>query len=232
MFCLFPVLSTPPPHRGNRYFLQTAVEILRDERASDEASGPAAAAAVVVHSDMPSGDVVDVVPSTQHSLRCLILSCLHKCFVHDKGGAFIGVKERFEPVMGVLLAELTAPTDAPDAMVGGAEGYLSFVNTYVAPCIGALVAATGRDVFWKPLCHRVFLATRSGHVHQRRAALECMSTCFQAGGVDILSMLPEALPYLSELMEDNDSAVEKRAHMVVHELEELSGESLQSYLTQ
>ena len=44
-------------------------------------------------------------------------------------------------------------------------------------------------------------------------------------------LLPETLPYLSELMEDADGGVEKAAHLMVHQLEELSGESLQSYLT-
>ena len=184
----------------------------------------------LVHEDMESGAISNA-PTTAHALRCLVVSALHKCFKHDKAGGFIGVKERFEMVMTPLLAELTLPTDSPGAEIGGPAAYLAFVTTYLAPCLGALVAATGRDVFWKPLCHRIFLATRGKTVHQRRAALACISTCFAAAGEDILVLLPEALPYLSELMEDNDADVEKAAHLMVHQLEELSGESLQSYLT-
>ena len=214
------------------YVLPVAVEALKASTAASKHAKDrkSAAAAAVVHVDMESGVVGDAATSP-HALTCLVVSALHKCFTFDKGGAFIGVKERFEPVMAPLLAALTAPTDAPATVVGGAQGYLSFVNTYLAPCLGALVAATGRDVFWKPLCHKVFLATRGKKVHQRRAALTCMSTCFRAAGEDILVLLPETLPYLSELMEDSDPDVEKAAHLMVHQLEELSGESLQSYLT-
>lgn len=43
-------------------------------------------------------------------------------------------------------------------------------------------------------------------------------------------LLPETLPFLAELLEDAESAVEARAASVLRALEELSGESLADYL--
>ena len=45
-----------------------------------------------------------------------------------------------------------------------------------------------------------------------------------------LSLLPEAIPFLSELLEDPEFVVEKRAQEVIKQLEDLSGESLEEYL--
>ncbi len=48
---------------------------------------------------------------------------------------------------------------------------------------------------------------------------------------EFLVLLPESLPFLSELVEDVELAVEARAKELVKQLEELSGESLEQYLT-
>lgn len=43
-------------------------------------------------------------------------------------------------------------------------------------------------------------------------------------------LLPETLPFLSELLEDPDAAVEARVQGLVKLLEEVSGEDLNEYL--
>jgi U3 small nucleolar RNA-associated protein 10 len=43
-------------------------------------------------------------------------------------------------------------------------------------------------------------------------------------------MLPESIPFLSELMEDDNTEVEGLCQKVVKEIEEVSGEDLQEYL--
>ena len=47
---------------------------------------------------------------------------------------------------------------------------------------------------------------------------------------EYLALLPETLPFLAELLEDAELAVEARAQRVVRQLEALSGESLEQYL--
>lgn len=47
---------------------------------------------------------------------------------------------------------------------------------------------------------------------------------------EYLVLLPETLPFLAELLEDAELAVESAAAALVRRLEELSGESLEQYL--
>ena len=47
---------------------------------------------------------------------------------------------------------------------------------------------------------------------------------------EYLTLLPEMLPFLSELMEDNDGGVEAECQVLLATLEELSGEKPDQYL--
>jgi len=48
-------------------------------------------------------------------------------------------------------------------------------------------------------------------------------------GEDFMSLLPETVPFLAELLEDEDEATEKCAQNAVRTLEEILGEPLQKY---
>ncbi len=52
----------------------------------------------------------------------------------------------------------------------------------------------------------------------------------QQVGADYLAVLPECLSYISELLEDDNSEVVKHTRQAIAVIEELSGESLDSYL--
>jgi U3 small nucleolar RNA-associated protein 10 len=49
-------------------------------------------------------------------------------------------------------------------------------------------------------------------------------------GEEYILLLPECLPYLSEAMEDSASEVAALASEVIQSIEDVSGESLDSYL--
>ena len=78
---------------------------------------------------------------------------------------------------------------------------------------------------------QVLRLTRSQHSSVREAAVLCALELFSSIGEELIILLPETLPFLSELLEDGDPAVESRTRELVRKLEELSGESVQSYLT-
>lgn len=48
-------------------------------------------------------------------------------------------------------------------------------------------------------------------------------------GDDFMPLLPETVPFLAELMEDENSVVEKQCQASIQELERTLGESLQKY---
>ncbi|CAN0500780.1 unnamed protein product, partial [Scytosiphon promiscuus] len=71
----------------------------------------------------------------------------------------------------------------------------------VGPCLAQLAAASGKDALWKALASAVLMRTRSKRAGVRVAALVSLRQCFEVVGEECLSLLPECLPFLSELLE-------------------------------
>lgn len=61
-------------------------------------------------------------------------------------------------------------------------------------------------------------------------ALKTLHKLFAEVGEEYLMMLPECLPFLSEMLEDDSEDVVALASEVIRYVEELSGEDLDSYL--
>ena len=72
--------------------------------------------------------------------------------------------------------------------------------------------------------------TRHTLARVRIAAVRTVITYATLSGGEFLSLLPETLPFVSELMEDGNREVESLCHTLIRKLEDLSGESLQEYL--
>jgi U3 small nucleolar RNA-associated protein 10 len=99
--------------------------------------------------------------------------------------------------------------------------------------IGALLqmaTAGGSDVYWKPLHHAVLMSTRGGGVRAKLLGLGVVSRLAELLREEYLMLLPEALPFVAELIEEGEVAVEGAAQGLVAQLEALSGERLEQYL--
>ena len=114
---------------------------------------------------------------------------------------------------------------------GGREGYDSFASTYLTPIISSLCMATkSNDSNWKPISQGLLMLTRDRLSHVRHASLSAVCEIFNRGGAEALVLLPETLPFLSELQSDTDSVVERICHELLHKLEVASGEDLSQYI--
>lgn len=67
--------------------------------------------------------------------------------------------------------------------------------------------------------------------HTRIAALKTEQALTEHLGEDWLALLPEMLPYISELMEDEDEGVEREVRKWVKQIEGVLGERLDDMLT-
>lgn len=180
----------------------------------------------------PAADVLAAQPSAdaahrtlRHVLACFVVSSLRKCFEFDPTGALTAQH------VDSLLAPLVRQLEHVD-VAGGAEEYDAYVAELVVPCLARLASATGKDAVWKPLHHAVLMQTRSAQPRVRRAALQAVLECFLRVGEEyVVMMLPETMPFLAELLEDDDAAVEGLAHEVKQVVERMTGESIDSYLT-
>ncbi len=79
-------------------------------------------------------------------------------------------------------------------------------------------------------CAQVLMATRGGDARARRRALAVVSGLVGALREEYGLLLPEALPFLAELLEDEEPGVAAAAAGLVGQLEALTGESMDDYL--
>jgi len=175
------------------------------------------------------------------TLRLLAIRSLHRCLMHDTAG-FLD-EARFDRVLQPLVSQLhvmpdpeilpllQSDSDLEAALGPEAKENLDIPARAVVACLAQMALAPGgSDGRWRPLNHAVLMATRAGELRTRLAALEGVAALANALQEEYLVLLPEALPFLAELLEDGQHEVEARAASTLRALETLSGEDLQEYL--
>ncbi|RKP05884.1 hypothetical protein THASP1DRAFT_19205 [Thamnocephalis sphaerospora] len=152
----------------------------------------------------------------------LLLSSVQKCLLYDNDGFWT-----------TSLAEKTLPSlaDQLEVQASGEDdaAYLVRISAHLVPCLGQLAVTSGTDVVWKPLNTQVLLKTRNDRPAVRIAALQVVQEFYTRLGEEFLILLPETIPFLAELMEDDDVAVERLTQEVIAVIERYLGESLQKY---
>jgi U3 small nucleolar RNA-associated protein 10 len=78
--------------------------------------------------------------------------------------------------------------------------------------------------------HQVLMRMRSESAYERLQATAVVAGLVRRLSEEYLMLLPEALPFLAELLEDPEPPVEAAAQALLAQLEQLSGESLEQYL--
>ncbi|XP_036210451.1 HEAT repeat-containing protein 1 isoform X4 [Myotis myotis] len=149
-----------------------------------------------------------------------ILNCLHKIFLFDTQH-FLS-KERAEALMMPLVDQL-------ENRLGGEERFQERVTRHLVPCIAQFSVAMADDSLWKPLNYQVLLKTRDSSPKVRFAALITVLALAETLKENYIVLLPESIPFLAELMEDECEEVEHQCQRTVQQLEAVLGEPLQSY---
>uniref|UniRef100_A0A4W3IM72 HEAT repeat-containing protein 1 n=1 Tax=Callorhinchus milii TaxID=7868 RepID=A0A4W3IM72_CALMI len=149
-----------------------------------------------------------------------VINCLHKIFLYDTH-RFVS-KERADALMMPLVDQL-------ENMLGGEEKYKERVVTHVIPCVAQFSVALGDDSLWKPLNYQILLKTRDSLAKVRFSALLMLLELASKLKENYMLLLPEAIPFLAELLEDESEEVENQCQKVIQQLEVILGEPLQSY---
>ncbi|XP_003410958.1 HEAT repeat-containing protein 1 isoform X1 [Loxodonta africana] len=149
-----------------------------------------------------------------------ILNCLYKIFLFDTQH-FLS-KERAEALMMPLVDQL-------ENRLGGEEKFQERVTKHLIPCIGQFSVAMADDSLWKPLNYQILLKTRDSSPKVRFAALITVLAVAEKLRENYIVLLPESIPFLAELMEDECEEVEHQCQKTIQQLEAILGEPLQSY---
>ncbi|KAG1960415.1 ARM repeat superfamily protein [Pimephales promelas] len=168
--------------------------------------------------DDDDSDGDNVTKSSQ--LLQYVLDCLHKIFLYDTQ-RFLS-KERADALLGPLVDQL-------ENMLGGDEIYKTHITKHLVPCIAQFAIAMGDDSQWKVLNYQVLLKMRHSSPKVRFSALVMLLELASKLKENYMVLLPETIPFLAELMEDECEEVEHQVQKVIHEMESVLGESLQSY---
>jgi U3 small nucleolar RNA-associated protein 10 len=145
-----------------------------------------------------------------------VLRTLVKCFEHDQDD-FWQSPSHFSAVAPVLCAQFTNASALP-------------LVEELVPAIVELAAAAESSDHHKELNGAILKHMRSETASVRLAAIKCEQELTDRLGEEWLSMLPEMLPFISELQEDDDEVVEKETHRWIVKIEGVLGESLDSML--
>ncbi|XP_005071842.1 HEAT repeat-containing protein 1 [Mesocricetus auratus] len=149
-----------------------------------------------------------------------ILNCLYKIFLFDTQN-FMS-KERAEALMMPLVDQL-------ENRLGGEERFQERVTKHLVPCIAQFSVAVADDSMWKPLNYQILLKTRDSSPKVRFAALITVLAVAEKLRENYIVLLPESIPFLAELMEDECEEVEHQCQKTIQQLEAVLGEPLQSY---
>ncbi|KFO34254.1 HEAT repeat-containing protein 1 [Fukomys damarensis] len=149
-----------------------------------------------------------------------ILNCLYKIFLFDTQH-FLS-KERAEALMMPLVDQL-------ENRLGGEEEFQQRVTQHLIPCIAQFSVAMADDSLWKPLNYQILLKTRDSSPKVRFATLITVLALAEKLKENYIVLLPESIPFLAELMEDECEEVEHQCQKTIQQLEVTLGEPLQSY---
>lgn len=103
------------------------------------------------------------------------------------------------------------------------------IKSLLSKCLAQLALVTNDDTLWKQLNYQILMKTRNNSSEIRIFALQSCVELAQKFGEDYMPMLPETIPFLAELLEDETPEVEKQCQRSVQELEQIVGEPLQKY---
>jgi U3 small nucleolar RNA-associated protein 10 len=149
-----------------------------------------------------------------------VLKTLHAVFVYDNH-KFIN-KDRFQVLMQPLVDQL-------ENTLSGMECLERRNEELVTPTIVEFAVATADDSLWKQLNYQILLKMKHNSPNIRLISLHCLKETVKKLGVDYLPLLPETIPVLAELLEDEEENVEKACRKAVQEMEKILGEPIEKY---
>jgi len=158
----------------------------------------------------------DVKDAAQKELWKRALRTLKQCFEHDQDG-FWQAPAHFSTVAPVLVEQFLR------------AGVVD-VSEELVPALVELAAAADSKEHHKELNGSLLKHLRSEQSAVRLEVVKCQQSLTERLGEEWLASLPEMLPYISELQDDDDEVVERENRRWIVLIEKALGESLDSML--
>jgi U3 small nucleolar RNA-associated protein 10 len=154
--------------------------------------------------------------ASERELLEIVLQTLSSSFRHDQDD-FWQTPSHFDAIATPLLSQLK-----------NARAIQS--TDYIVPTITDFAAAASSPEHLKALNGTLMSYMKDPDTTVRLAAVKCERNITERLSLEWLTLLPEMLPVISELMEDDSEEVEREVLGWVKEIEEATGESLEGML--
>uniref|UniRef100_A0A182NBF9 HEAT repeat-containing protein 1 n=1 Tax=Anopheles dirus TaxID=7168 RepID=A0A182NBF9_9DIPT len=158
------------------------------------------------------------VRSKNVTLLRYVLKTLYSIVLYDNQNFINAV--RFDMLLAPLADQLENELIASDD---------SEIRGLVIDCLAQMAVAVMDDSLWRQLNYQVLMKTRNNDATVRLFALEACTAIARKLGESYAPLLPETIPFLAELMEDDNEDVEKAVHQSCREIGRAAGEDLQKY---
>jgi U3 small nucleolar RNA-associated protein 10 len=83
---------------------------------------------------------------------------------------------------------------------------------------------------WHQLQYEILQKTQIKNNFVKSSAILIIHSIYEKLDLQFITMLPELIPYLGELLEDDDNKVIDLTHELIKKIELISGEDLSTYL--
>lgn len=147
-----------------------------------------------------------------------IVSTLSNVFKYDTIN--FTTKERFEAILNPLV-DLLEDVDL--------ENYKNICKLYVIPCISNLIAAVTDDTLWKDINCQIMLKARHRLPEVRSICIDTTLAVAERLGENFLPLLPDSIPFLAELLEDEQEYIEQNTRKAIQQMEKFVNEPIESY---
>lgn len=154
--------------------------------------------------------------SQERELLQIVLQTLATSFSNDQDG-FWQSPTHFDTTAKALLLQLEKPS-------------LLSPDDHIIPAITELAAAAGSPDHYKTMNTIIMSYMRHPSSDVRLAAVKCERAITDKLNIDWLAMLPEMLPFINELQEDDDGHVERETLRWMKQMEDITGQSIQDML--
>lgn len=159
--------------------------------------------------------------SKQHQLISIIIESLKNCFEFDKED-FIHNQVRFESVLNSI------GNQVENINLTDFKLYQERVQNTIVPCISQLADSVPQN-FWKDLQFTFLSKLQNPLSIIKISSIKIIQGIYEKLGNSFISMLPELVPYLAEVLEDDDVEVLNAGKEIIQKIEEISGQSLEEY---
>lgn len=159
---------------------------------------------------------VDPTDEASRELWSRVLRTLTKSFEHDQDD-FWQAPSHFSVVAPVLCQQFEIASSLP-------------LVVELVPAIVELAASADSSDHHKELNGAILKHLRSQSTSVRLAAVKCQQELTDRLAEEWLEMLPQMLPFISELQEDDDDTVERETHRWIAKIEGVLGESMDAML--